>query len=53
MFADERDLLLFRLPLVFFRDRYDEVRDAVEIGDALVVGMVGNDQRISQWSSPL
>ena len=45
MFADERDLLLFRLPLVFFRDRYDEVRDAVEIGDALVVGMVGNDQR--------
>jgi hypothetical protein len=43
--ADERDLFLFRFPLVFFRDRYDEVGDAVEVGDTLVIGMVGNDQR--------
>jgi hypothetical protein len=45
VFADECDLLLFRSPLIFFRDRYDEVRDAVEVGDALVIGVVGNDQR--------
>src|ERR1700688_589952 len=43
--ADERNLLLFRFPLVFFSDRYDEVRDAVEVGDTLVIGMIGNDQR--------
>ena len=43
--ADERNLLLFRFPLVFFSDRYDEVGDAVEVGDTLVIGMIGNDQR--------
>src|SRR5450755_1026767 len=38
--ADQRDLPLFRLAFVFFRDRHDEVRDAVKVGDALVVRMV-------------
>src|SRR5271156_6149664 len=35
VFADKRDLFLFRLSLVFFRDWYDEVGDAVEVGNAL------------------
>src|SRR5208282_1826260 len=45
VFADERDLLLLRFPLAFLRDRHDEVGDAVKVGDPLVVGMIGNDQR--------
>ncbi len=42
---DQRVDLLFCLLLVFFCDRDDVVRDFVEVGDGLVVGVVGNDQR--------
>ncbi len=36
-------IFLFRFAFVFFCDRDREIRDAIEIGDGLVVGMVGND----------
>jgi len=45
VFADQRELLLFRFGLVLFRDRYDEVGDAIEVRDPLIVRMVGNNQR--------
>jgi hypothetical protein len=45
MIADKCDLLQFRLPFAFFCDRDDEVGNAVEVCDTLVVRMVGNDQR--------
>jgi len=44
VFSDERNLLLFRYPLVFFSHRYDEVGDVVEVGDTLIIRMIGNNQ---------
>jgi hypothetical protein len=44
VFADECDLFLLRLPLIFSRYRHDKIRDTIELGDALVIGMVGHDQ---------
>src|ERR1700678_1974737 len=45
MLAHQSDLFLLCLTLVFFADRYDEIRHSVEVGDPLVVGVVGNYQR--------
>ncbi len=45
LLADEGDLALLRCALVFFRDRNDHERDAIEVGDGLIVGVVGNDER--------
>src|SRR5580698_11432772 len=45
MFADECDLRLFGLTLVFFCDWHNEVRDMVEVGYALVIGVIRNNQR--------
>jgi len=45
VFADESDLFLFRFLLVFFCNRHDKVGDAIEVGNALIVRMVRNDQR--------
>src|SRR6202161_2731441 len=45
MLAHQSDLFLLRLTLVFFADRYDEIRHSVEVGDPLVVGVFENYQR--------
>ena len=42
--ADERELFLFGFALVLLRDGHDEIGNVVEVGDPLVVGMIGNDQ---------
>jgi hypothetical protein len=38
------ELFLFGFALVVFRDWHDEVGDVVEVGNALVVRMIGDDQ---------
>jgi len=43
--ADQDELLLFRFTLAVFCDWHDRVGNAVEVGDALVVRMIGNDER--------
>ena len=45
VFPKQRNLLLLRLVLVFLRYRDHEIRHAVEVGDSLVVWMVGNNKR--------
>lgn len=45
VFADKGDLLLLDFPFVLFCDRKDEVGNAIEVGDPLIVGMIGDDQR--------
>src|SRR5580658_847497 len=43
--GDERVNRVFSLLFVVFGDRDDRVGSLVKIGQALVVGMIGNDQR--------
>ena len=45
MLTNERKLFLLGFALIFFRHRHDDIRNVVEVGDALVVGMIGDDQR--------
>ncbi len=42
---DQRMDLFFGLSLIFFGDGNDTVRNLVKLGNGLVVGVVGNDQR--------
>src|ERR1700722_6282014 len=44
MVADQRELLPFNLALIFLCDRKHKIGDVIEVGDALVVRMVRNDQ---------
>ncbi len=45
MLPKQTDLLLFRFTLVLLGYGDDEVGDAVEVSDSLVIGMVGDDER--------
>src|SRR6202041_783918 len=45
VFPDQRELPLLDLLFVLLRDRQEEIRDAIKIGHALAVGVIGDDQR--------
>jgi len=45
VFANQRQLFLLDLVFIILCDRQGEVRDVIEVSDALVIGMVRDDQR--------